>query len=102
MKNNKNLWKAMFALTCLFAVNINANSLPANDEKADVKSEAKKTSSSCPTDINCDGVTNQADLDLLTAKFHQYCTCPEDINGDGYVSTADLNLLLLKFGQSCN
>ncbi len=49
-----------------------------------------------------DGVTSQADLNLLLAKYGQSCTCPEDVNGDGIVSASDLNLLLAKFSQSCN
>jgi hypothetical protein len=98
MKNSKKNLAAIFALTCLFAANLNAGTNTISSVE-----EVKTTlSPSCPTDINNDGVTSQADLNLLLAKYGQSCTCPEDINGDGVVSAADLNLLLAKFGTSCN
>jgi hypothetical protein len=100
MKNSKKQLAAMFTLTCLFAANLNAATGSLAQEKK--AAESTTLSPSCPTDINNDGVTSQADLNLLLAKYGQSCTCPEDINQDGVVSAADFNLLLLKFGTSCN
>lgn len=56
----------------------------------------------CPTDINRDGVVNNADLSLLLIKFGQSCNCREDINRDGAVNTQDLSLLLLDFNKNCH
>jgi hypothetical protein len=56
----------------------------------------------CPTDINRDGVVNNADLSLLLLKFNQSCNCREDINRDGVVNTQDLSLLLLDFNKTCH
>ena len=55
----------------------------------------------CPTDVNRDGLTSNADLSTLLLKFGTACTCLEDVNKDGQVTNVDLSLLLLKFGTSC-
>jgi len=56
----------------------------------------------CPTDINNDGITNNADFLLLLSRFNTTCNgCPEDINKDGYVNNSDFLILLGKFNQIC-
>ncbi len=60
--------------------------------------------SSCPTDIDSDGVTNVLDLIDLLLCFGQPAApeCEaEDINADGTVNVLDLIELLLQFGQAC-
>lgn len=63
-------------------------------------------STSCPTDINKNGVTNNDDLQLLltqwTHAFPPGPHCAADINRDGIISTADLLLLLAKCNTQCN
>ena len=55
----------------------------------------------CPTDINRDGITNEADVTLLLKKFGQTCKCCEDVNGDGTVNSQDLSLVLLNQDIPC-
>ena len=60
--------------------------------------------SSCPTDIDPDGVTNVLDLIDLLLCFGQPAVpgCEvEDINGDGETNYLDLILLLDAFGTTC-
>ncbi len=57
----------------------------------------------CPTDINLDGITNQADYDiLLTDFFASQLTNPRsDINKDDSVDLIDYGELVAKFLQAC-
>ncbi|MCP3903539.1 MAG: hypothetical protein GY715_07865 [Planctomycetes bacterium] len=54
--------------------------------------------SSCPADIDGDGVVNGADLTALLAAWGTCESCPEDLNGDGDVDFADINLLMTHWG----
>ncbi len=60
---------------------------------------------SCPTDVNTDGVTNVLDLIDLLLCFGQPDTPPcdtgQDINCDTAVNVLDLIDLLLEFGTAC-
>jgi len=60
---------------------------------------------SCPTDVNTDGVTNVLDLIALLLCFGQPddppCDTGQDINCDLTINVLDLIDLLLAFGQPC-
>lgn len=55
-----------------------------------------------PTDINEDGVTNNADFAFLLRSYDTACAgCKEDINQDGQVNIVDFLKLLGRFNKSC-
>ena len=56
----------------------------------------------CPTDLNLDGATGFADLNLLLDRYGETgVQAAEDVSGDGDVNFDDLNLLLGAFGLEC-
>jgi hypothetical protein len=55
----------------------------------------------CTLDMNCDGVINSPDLNILLADFGCTANCNADLSGDGAVTSVDLNMLLADFGQNC-
>ncbi len=67
---------------------------------------AQVQNSSCPTDVNADGITSSGDASLVAAKVGTSCVtgvpCPTDVNHSGATSAADLNLVLIKVGTRCN
>ncbi|HET6225080.1 MAG TPA: hypothetical protein VFF27_02300 [Bacteroidia bacterium] len=96
MQNTLNVSLTIIALF-LITVNLNATLVASDDSPNGVEKN-----SFCPTDINKDGIVNNADLSLLLLKFGQSCNCcREDINRDGVVNTQDLSLLLLDFNNTC-
>ncbi|MEP7264782.1 MAG: hypothetical protein ABI772_09795 [Bacteroidota bacterium] len=55
-----------------------------------------------PTDINSDGVTNNADFAFLLRTYDTSCAgCREDINQDGMVNIIDFLKLVGRFNKSC-
>lgn len=58
------------------------------------------TISSCPADLDCDGDTDQSDLNVLLASFAT--DAGGDLDGDGDTDQSDLNVLLANFGSACN
>lgn len=55
------------------------------------------------TDVNEDGVTNNADFALVLGLYDDSCSsCREDINQDGIVNILDFLRLLSRFNQTCN
>ena len=75
--------------------------VPQNDDfRASIERSASQGSSPgcCPTDLNCDGQVDGADLGLLLGSWGPCPGCPADINGDGIVSGADLGLMLGAWG----
>ena len=61
------------------------------------------TLSALQSDINADGITNNADFAFLLTALNTSCTgCRSDINNDGVVNIMDFLLLLGEFNRSCN
>jgi len=56
--------------------------------------------STCPADVNGDGVVDLNDLNLVLTNFGQE-TSEGDTNGDGIVDLNDLNAVLTAFGTEC-
>jgi CO dehydrogenase/acetyl-CoA synthase alpha subunit len=78
--------------------------MPMNDDfRAPVQRMAAAGSSPtcCPTDLNCDGVIDGADLSTLLSSWGP-CppkgSCDADFNGNGSVDGADLSTLLATWG----
>ena len=75
--------------------------VPRNDDfRASVQRAAGQGSSPecCPSDINCDGFIDGADLGLMLGSWGACSGCAADVNGDGVVNGADLGLLLGGWG----
>lgn len=85
---------------CIIITNLNAVN-PSSKTTEKNTSNTVSNTPLCPTDINRDGITNNADISLLLQKFGQSCHCPEDVSGDGLVSAKDLSLLLMNFNRQC-
>jgi hypothetical protein len=101
MKLSLKLFFTIISLSIL-TINLNAVHLVNKSTHCDKKQMDETTYHlSCPTDINRDGITNNADLSLLLKKFGQSCKCREDVSGDGIVSAKDLGLLLQNFNVRC-
>lgn len=78
--------------------------MPVNDDfraPAIRAAAAGSSPSCCPTDLNCDGIVDGADLSTLLASWGA-CPpggpCPADFNGNGSVDGADLATLLATWG----
>lgn len=57
----------------------------------------------CYTDVNGDGVTNFADLNIVLSDFGENGDgIPGDVNLDGVVNFYDLNVVLSQFGDACD
>lgn len=78
--------------------------MPMNDDfraPAIRAAAAGSSPSCCPTDLNCDGEVNGADLAILLSAWGP-CpssgSCPADFNANGSVDGADLATLLATWG----
>ena len=63
--------------------------------------------SDCPTDLNNDRKTDNADLMILLGAIGNeckcnMCKCPTDLNGDNVTDTCDLQLLKKVMDTKCN
>jgi hypothetical protein len=57
----------------------------------------------CFSDVNGDGVTNFADLNIVLSDFGESGDgIPGDVNLDGVVNFFDLNAVLSQFGDECD
>lgn len=55
-----------------------------------------------PSDINKDGVTQNADFNLLNTVYNtNSINCPEDITNDGQINNDDFLILLGDYGKAC-
>ncbi len=107
---------ATFSTT--FTVNTGGGQLPANIcfrmfiHRPDLSECCSKVicftilgnGSSCPGDVNNDGVVDLMDLSQLLASFGMGSGATHangDLDGDGDVDLADLTLLLSNFGRQC-
>jgi hypothetical protein len=73
--------------------------MPANDDFSSVTFRAGVGGSSpacCPTDLNCDGIVDAADLSVLLGSWGGAGTA--DFNADGNVNGSDLAILLGAWG----
>ncbi len=59
---------------------------------------AGANSPACPSDLNCDGAVNAADLAALLGAWGPCPGCAADLNHDGVVNPADLAMLLGSWG----
>ena len=57
--------------------------------------------SSCPADLNGDGLHGATDILALLSEFGCLSLCNLDITGDGAVSANDVLALLALYGESC-
>ena len=53
----------------------------------------------CPSDLDGNGLVDNADISLLLLDFGSCTGCPSDLDGNDVVDNADISLLLLEFGD---
>jgi hypothetical protein len=53
----------------------------------------------CPSDLDGNGLVDNADISLLLLDFGSCTGCPSDLDGNDLVDNADISLLLLEFGD---